>query len=233
MCPGRGDLEAAHWSDTLIGLERPHEPGDIGQVEGALIAEVVGPVGDRLLSKRHKVLGQEPAQLWTKRACRDLVLGRGGLDGHDNLALDLDHATQRALSEVGVEAPHGLLVGAVAYDQRGVSREQQRRLDRGLATYDEGNAALPQGRPNLGQPFQQEGPVPCVRLGYAFGDAVANQYRQPEAVGFRNRVFQGVIIPGALRQAHPVQHVGGAFPGGSVVQHLEAGRLDHAGRGSP
>jgi len=182
---------------------------------------------------RRPVLGRDqvriPArvQLRPDRARRKLPLMAHLLDRHDDVPLDLLHATAgrsrdpcTPLFLMAEEAP-------IAHHDRGVRGERERHLVRAAAAHDERDAAGRQRARGLRQAFEHERVVPCVRVRVIVHQTESGHHRQGELVGPVHRARERRVVLGALRLLHPVQHV----PTGArrqVCQRAHARRLGHS-----
>jgi hypothetical protein len=78
------------------------------------------------------------------------MLGRGGLDRHDDVTLDLNNTAGCLLGDAGAPRSLRLEVAAVTYDQRSVLGEAERDLIGRPAADHERNALLGQRSRDLG-----------------------------------------------------------------------------------
>ena len=77
------------------------------------------------------------------------------------------------------------------------------------------------------QPLQQEGAVPRVGLGEIGREAEASQHGLLQIVGAADRVLQGVVVFGATRSLHPVEHEA-ASANRALVEHPNARLVNYA-----
>jgi hypothetical protein len=116
-------------------------------------------------------------------------------------------------------------VAAVAnHDDRG-ARKCESHLGRLAAPCDEPYAPRFEGSAHVCETLEHEAVVPQARLRITLREPEADDERQHCSVRQLHRVFQRIVVRGALRLLHPIQHVAPAAAWRAFVQRRDAGRV--------
>ena len=116
--------------DTLWSTPQPREQSrDVGEVDVAGGLDALGGVARVLTAKRVQESVAQPQQFGAQCPRTDLRLGRGQLDGNDDIALDLQHAPPGFGRDASRRhCPLRTQVAAIADDERGSLRQAQRHI---------------------------------------------------------------------------------------------------------
>src|SRR5215472_4027712 len=185
--------ERRNGSNAAVDPQPRDDGWNVRKVYVAAYLEAVGGDARACAAQRSEEVVAQPKQFWTQRTCRGLVPGRDEIDGHHDVALDLQHT---ALCLCGDACPPCLLrakIAAVTDDKRGSLGEPDCHLIRCAAADHETDAACLKILCRFGEAFQHKGVVPCIRLRIGISEAETDHEREAQPVRLRNRGFEGGI----------------------------------------
>src|SRR3954454_1203923 len=218
----RPTLEAADRAHAVVNPERAEGARHVGEIDVALDMHIGCTMAKGSRLQRDDVLLPHAIQLGSERARADLVLGRGGLDRDDHIALDLDDAARSPAAQAYPPRLLQLEIAPVADDERSLAGELKRdRVGRTAADH-KSHPSFAEVSLDLGKALQHEGVVACVGLGVSVHQPETDQNRQVSCVPFINGQLQRRVEARPLRLLHPVEHVATAALRLSLVEDADA-----------
>ncbi len=178
----------------------------------------------------------QPVQFRPQRARGEFMLGRGDLDRHHHVALDLDGPHAHRLGDLRVPSLLDREVAAVEHEERRGLGEIDGDLGRRGLAHHEPDAPPVEPRLRVRQSLEQEGVVPGVGLGEparAVEEPEAGDHRQAEAVCLVDRKFQRRVEAGAVGLLHQVEDVAPVGAGLGVVENPDPLALHRHARRPP